>query len=281
MLTVDFGAPATVSVTLLGATDTPANADSMTCTVTMPDGTTTAATVTNPSTGVYVATLASTTQLGEHVAYFVATGTNADTAYRVFTVESAGLFDLDELGTLLDVTADMNRAVLARHAAQGLVRSYCRQNVTRAAYTASLPIEAGPDGFYVVRLPQRPVVAVSSVTVNGTAYTSGTDYSWDGVSDHVRLAYREWSTATFQGPPRAVVVYTAGYVAAPAAVRTVALSVAARVYDNPSGLRSESIDDYSTTRAGSDDDLAGIALTAAEKAALRPYRLTAGSLVLR
>lgn len=279
MLTVDFGAPAIIGIALRGENEALVDASAMTCTVTQPDGTTVAATVTNPSTGIYRATL-TPTQIGDHVAYFVSAGT-VDTAYRVFTVEAAGLFDLDELDSFLDITADATRAVLARHAAQGLIRSHCRQNITRATYTASLPIEAGPDGFYVVRLPQRPVVAVSTVTVNGTAYTSGTDYSWDGVSDHVRLAYREWSTAAFQGEPRAVVAYTAGYVAAPAAVRAVALSVAARAYDNPSGLRSESIDDYSATRAGTDDDLAGITLTAAEKAALKPYRLTAGSLVLR
>ena len=281
MLTVDLGAPAVVGIELRDSTGTLANATGMTCTVTLPDGTTTAATVTNPSTGLYTATLSTTTQVGDHVAYFASSGANTDTAYRVFTVEAAGLFDLDELATLLDVTADATRAVMARHCAHGLIRSYCRQNITRSTYTASLPVEAGSDGYYVVRLPQRPVFAVSSVTVNGTAYTSGTDYSWDGVSDHVRLAYREWSTAAFQGEPRAVVAYTAGYVAAPAAVRAVALSVAARAYDNPSGLRSESIDDYSATRAGTDDDLAGITLTAAEKAALKPYRLTAGSLVLR
>jgi len=281
VLTVDFGAPAVVGIELRDSTGTLVNATGMTCTVTLPDGTTTAATVTNPSTGLYTATLSTTTQVGDHVAYFASSGANTDTAYRVFTVEAAGLFDLDELATLLDVTADATRAVMARHCAHGLIRSYCRQNITRSTYTASLPVEAGSDGYYVVRLPQRPVFAVSSVTVNGTAYTSGTDYSWDGVSDHIRLARLVWTAAAFQGEPRAVVAYTAGYVAAPAAVRAVALSVAARAYDNPSGLRSESIDDYSTTRAGSDDDLAGITLTAAERAALKPYRLTAGSLVLR
>ncbi len=276
----DFGAPATLAIQVRDSTGTLANATGVTCTVTKPDGTTTTLDVTNPSTGVYSATYASPPTVGDYLAYWVATGTNADTMYRGFTVSGPPLFELDELDSFLGLTADATRAELCRQVAQGLVRADLRQNVTRATYASSFPILAGPDGYWRVPLLERPVSAVSSVVVSGDTYVSGTDYTWDGVSPWLRLASRTFSSDVFRDVPRATVTYTGGYLVAPAVIRGVALSVAGRAYSNPAGLRSESIDDYSFTRAGSDDDLAGVSLTATERRALAPYRVVAGSLVL-
>jgi hypothetical protein len=276
----DFGAPATLGIEIRDSTRTLANATAVSCTVTLPDGTTTSLSVTNTATGVYSATYASPPTVGDYLAYWVATGTNADTMYRGFTVSGPPLFELDELDSFLGLTADASRAELCRQVAQGLVRADLRQSVTRATYAASLPIIAGPDGFWRVPLLERPVSAVSSVVVTGDTYVLGTDYTWDGVSPWLRLADRTFSTDPFRDIPRATVTYTGGYLVAPAVIRGVALSVAGRAYSNPAGLRSESIDDYSFTRAGSDDDLAGVSLTATERRALAPYRIVAGSLVL-
>ncbi len=276
----DFGAPATLSIEIRDSTGTLANATAVTCTITLPDGTTTSPSVTNTSTGVYTVTYSTPPTVGDYLAYWVATGTNADTMYRGFTVSGPPLFELDELDSFLGLTADATRAELARQVAQGLVRADLRQNVTRATYAASLPIVAGPDGYWRVPLPERPVTAVSSVVVSGDTYVLGTDYTWDGVSPWLRLADRTFSADPFRDVPRATVTYTAGYLVAPAAIRGVALSVAGRAYLNPGGLRTESIDDYSYTRAGSDDDLAGVSLTATERRSLAPYRVNAGSLVL-
>jgi hypothetical protein len=81
---------------------------------------------------------------------------------------------------------------------------------------------------------------------------------------------------------QAVVTYTAGYSTVPGNVKAVALAVAGRIYDNPQGLRSRQIDDYSETRAGDDDDLAGVSLLPTEERRLRRYRLGAvGSVPVR
>lgn len=276
----DFGAPVTLAIQLRDSTDTLANATSVTCTVTRPDGVTVSLSVTNESTGVYQAIYSTPPTVGDYLAAWESTGTNADTMLRGFTVSGPALFELDEFDSFLGLTADATRAELCRQVAQGLVRADLRQQVTRATYAASCPILPGPDGYWRVPLLERPVLSVGSVVVEGTTYTFGTDYTWDGVSPWLRLAHRTFATDPFIDVPRATVTYTGGYLVAPAVVRGVALSVAGRAYLNPGGLRSESIDDYSFTRAGSDDDLAGVSLTATERRALAPYRIVAGSLVL-
>ena len=191
------------------------------------------------------------------------------------------LFTLSELASYLQKDLDTSSATIAKDSAQAIVRAYCRQEFTSATYTGAV-LRIVPDrSWWRVDLPQRPVTAVSSVAVNGTAYTLGTDYAWDGISSLIRLAQLVYTSAQFQDDPTAVVTYTAWYATIPADVKAVALAVAGRQYDNPRGLRQESVDDYSETRAGSDADLAGTSMLAPERAILDRYRRTTGSLVPR
>lgn len=194
---------------------------------------------------------------------------------------AADLFTLSELASYLQRDLDTATALLAQQGAQKIVRTYCRQDITSATYTAANLAIRAEDTYWRVDLPQRPVSAVTTVSVNGTAYTLGTDYAWNGASAYIRLARLVYTSASFQDEPRATVTYTAGYSTTPEDVKDVALAVAARQYDNPRGLRMESIDDYSGTRAGADDDLAGVSLLAAEKAILDRYRVRSGSVVPR
>lgn len=189
----------------------------------------------------------------------------------------ADLFTVSELASYLQRDVDTSSAALAKDSAQAIVRAWCRQEITQATYTDTVLPIVSLDWTWGVLLPQRPVTAVSSVSVNGTPYTLGVEYAWNGISPWIRLAQRTWTTSSFQDEPTAVVTYTAGYATVPAEVKAVALAVAARQYDNPQGLRQVSIDDYSETRAGADDDLAGVSLLAAERHILKRYRATAGS----
>lgn len=191
----------------------------------------------------------------------------------------ADLFTVSDLAAYLQRDLDTSSATLAKDSAQGLVRAYCRQEITTAVYTdAKLRIDVA-DWSYVVRFPQFPVTAVSSVAVNGVTYVNGTDYAWDGISPRIRLRKIDEAAASFEDFPVATVTYTAGYPTTPPAVKAVALAVAARQYDNPQGLRQVSVDDYSETRAGADDDLAGTSLLAAEKRILDVYKRRVGSVV--
>jgi hypothetical protein len=97
-------------------------------------------------------------------------------------------------------------------------------------------------------LPQIPVTAVDSVTLDGEALT-------EGVTDTAhfkRRGNRLWRTdgwQTYCGQPSdVVVVCTHGFAAGSQDLqlaRAAVLSLAKAGYANPSGVASESIDDYS------------------------------------
>lgn len=173
------------------------------------------------------------------------------------------LFALDELALFLQADIDTAAAALARDLATGLVVDQVGV-VEETDTTIILPVEVDDTGRDSVRVPGAVVTAVTAVEVDGTVLTEGDDWEWLRPLPVVRL-HRCPSTGSHRV---ATVTATIGYPTVPAVVKAVALSVAARAYDNPTGLRSESIDDYSVTRAGSDADLAGLTLTDAERAAL-------------
>jgi hypothetical protein len=180
-----------------------------------------------------------------------------------------------ELAALLKQDVDTASATQALDHASAAVRSWTRQYLEAKTYTGvKLLIE--PIGrTWGVRLPERPVTAVAAVAVNGVTYVQGTDWAWNGLSPWIRLAKRDWTTATFQDDPVATVTYTAGLATIPDEVKGVVLACAAREYNNPTGLRSFSIDDHTEGYAGADTDLAGVSLLPGEKRLLRRYRLNA------
>lgn len=173
-----------------------------------------------------------------------------------------------DLATYLSQTYDSGDASLAQAVTLscGLVTAYTGQLIESATYTHTLLI--GTDR--TIRLPQRPVTAVTSVTIDGTLLTADTDWDWDGVSpsialDGYTLDAEEWT---------AVVVYTAGYASVPADVKAATLSVAAAIYAGAPGVTSESIDDYRVTYETSRG--AG-GLNDYERAILRKYRVRLGN----
>lgn len=173
-----------------------------------------------------------------------------------------------DLATYLSQTYDSGDASLAQAVTLscGLVTAYTGQLIESATYTHTLLIGADR----TIRIPQRPVTAVDSVTIDGTLLTADTDWDWDGVSpsialDGYTLDAEEWT---------AVVVYTAGYAAVPADVKAATLSVAAAIYAGAPGVTSESIDDYRVTYETSRG--AG-GLNDYERAILKKYRVRLGN----
>jgi len=118
-------------------------------------------------------------------------------------------------------------------------------------------------------LPQIPVTAVSSVVLDGTTLTVGTDYLvfgnrlWRSLGWQTNLGWpMDWPLGTWgpngltnwinptSQPSLVVVTCTHGY--APGSqelqlARGAVLSICTGAYANPTGLKSESIDDYSAT----------------------------------
>lgn len=169
-----------------------------------------------------------------------------------------------DLATYLQRDLDSASERLAHDIAKALVEDETGP-ITSASSTVTLPIEK----CGLVHLPARIVTAVTAVQYGGTAAV----YTWEKPFPRIRLSsyLLEVVPFTIDYWPTVDVTFTHGWATVPPLVKAVALSVAARVYDNPSGLRSEQIDDYSATRAGTDDDLAGVSLTETERRTLARY----------
>jgi len=190
----------------------------------------------------------------------------------------ADLVTTAELAAYLQRTLDATSSALAVTSASAMVRTHCGQQLTAQTYTSvSLPVLGGPRG-YRVRIPQRPVTAVTSIAIYGKTLVDGTDYAWDGATPAIDVAAIPSVFFTFAAAPRAVVTYTAGYSAVPADVKAVTLSIAGRLYDNPRGIRTRVIGDYQETLSGTDDMIASRKLSHAEKVLLSKYRISAGSI---
>ena len=168
--------------------------------------------------------------------------------------------------TIQELSAYVNRTIaqddptaeLALSLASDAVRAYCRQDISQATTTE---VVQGP-GSSLLMLSQTPVTEVSEVTVDGTvipetAYATtafGALYRtrghWPGVFSSI------------------AVTYTHGWSEIPGPVKAATLSVAARIYDSPAGVKQETIGAYSVTYTN------GVpSLLDSETASLDPYRL--------
>lgn len=146
-----------------------------------------------------------------------------------------------------------------------------------------------------IRLPQRPVVSVSSVTITpqgGTEMLIGDDTYYVEGDELVRASFpiryqqffADW-TRGWLGPLFTItVVYTHGYAAdaIPAAVKTACLEMVTRVWVNPGSVARETVGDTSTVYDNMRFSPSGLFMTDAEKAAVnRSVRRLAGTITLR
>lgn len=180
------------------------------------------------------------------------------------------LFELTDLAGYLQSDLDTATATICRDIAAGVIAGYTRQRIEEADHTHTVEVSPG----LVATLPQRPVTAVDTVTVDGVQLADD-GWSWDGIGPWLVLAEPPTTTWT------ATVAYTAGYATVPADVRAVALAAAGRAYSNSLGVRSEAIDDYSVTYAGGGDTIATVGLLPAEAAILDRYRAMVAAVRLR
>lgn len=181
---------------------------------------------------------------------------------------------LDDLEAFMqtDLTAD---AQLYLDAAQEIVRGYLGQDITFVADDEEIH-----DGRWRlrVRLRQRPVRDVTSVTVDGTELNPDTEYRLDGAiitkTDEVPFTV---------GTDNIVVVYDHGWdvpgtsdveFPVPADIRLVTLSIARRAFQNAGAtdgtLSGETIGNYSYTRDAATTSQQG-SLLLAESAVLDRY----------
>lgn len=153
-----------------------------------------------------------------------------------------------------EVPADVAEFALA--VASAKVRTYTRQTISLVVDDA---VDLGPTYSDELRLPQRPVLSVSSIEVDGVVLDSGS-YRLRG---DVLVSRCGWSAG-------AVVTYTHGWDPIPDDVAGVVADLAKVGVTNPGMLRSLAIDDYTETYAT--EAINSATLTASQKADLGPYR---------
>ncbi|MFF0277451.1 hypothetical protein [Streptomyces sp. NPDC004330] len=198
---------------------------------------------------------------------------------------------LPPLASVADLAAMLNRTFTAAQEAQAqalldqassIVRSYLRQDITRATTTDTFtlrradPVQHRCGG--VVTLPQRPVVDIVSVSVNGTATS---DWWQDG--NDLLLRSPAWThPPAAHAPPQVEVTYTHGWDRVPGDITAIVMQAATRVMVNPSGIRSETVGGESVTYlVPSTGEFLGVLLSRTEMKALDRYRRTSGTVAVR
>jgi hypothetical protein len=172
-----------------------------------------------------------------------------------------------DLATYLQTDIDTASATLALELAAGAVKETCGWNVLQETVTGQLLTPSGS----MVTIPTRYLTALT-LTDAGVPLMQGNTMLWSANGLILRKAYNGMIDYPFFTP--VVATYTHGYPAAvlPQIIRGVSLAVAARVYDNPQGNRSQSVgQDQEVKSPGGANSFIGAFLTDEERAALTPY----------
>lgn len=153
-----------------------------------------------------------------------------------------------------DDTLNSPRGDLLLQMASAVIRNHCRQTLDLVEDDA---VELRGTTARRLLLPERPVVSVASVTLDGETVAA---------TEYTKVRDGLWRTAGWGGRDQLVTVtYTHGFGPGSAALGTIeaiCLQVAARAAANPQSLDSYGADGVSLSFGG------GVALTSAEQAIL-------------
>jgi hypothetical protein len=244
-MTYDLGDVVPLGITITDSTGANANASAVTCTITLPDGTTSTGSVTNPSTGLYNCDF-SPTQVGRHTVRWLATGTNASAYTDEFNVRDyaeLGIVGLAEVKAHLNIpTTDTTLDEELRRiidAASDLAESYVGQVLGRRTLTNEL--YDGNNEFIRLRNPK--AISVTSVYENGALLNSG-QYVLDPTGQrlyrigsgtlYATNSYGYWSG----GMNNVQVTYVAGWVNPPSAAKQGVLEIIRHLWQTQRGSMS-------------------------------------------
>ena len=229
-------------------------ADTVTCTITLPDGTTTSPTDTSPATGTYTISYIPT-QVGTHYVRWVVESIGSvadeDDVYEdSFTVSASTntFISLAEAKSFLNVqdTADDDELLVYLETACNLAELVADRTFSRTTYVDTIGANGSESTLH---LNHRPVISVTTVTERGTTLTSGTDYAYDPNYGHVYRMAGTYERATWAAGTRSnVVTYVAGYAIIPPAVRSATLTILRHLWDTqrtrPGSGRPARSDEY-------------------------------------
>lgn len=179
-----------------------------------------------------------------------------------------------DLAALMQADVTDEAAQLAVSLASGIIRRWCRQDITRVTNDVVTLRILEPSEL---KLPQRPVVSVGQVRIGNLVLRD-----WVLSGDRL-LRNGGWHglpvTTMYPDPGLVEVTYTHGWEDVPDDVRAVCLDLASMTLTNPAGLREVAIDDYRRVFAA--ETLGAGTLSAAHKEMLGEYRQRIGTVELR
>jgi hypothetical protein len=244
-MTYDLGDIVPLGITITDSTGANANASAVTCTITLPDGTSSTGSVTNPSTGLYNCDF-SPAQVGRYAVRWLATGTNASAYTDEFTVRDfadLGIVGLDETKQHLNIpTTDSTSDEELRQiidAASDLCEQYVGIILGRRTYTSEL-YDGNTDAL---RLRNPKAISITSVYENGALLDSSA-YVLDPTGQrlyrvgsgtlYATNSYGYWSG----GMNNISVTYVAGFTNPPASAKQGVLEVIRHLWQTQRGSMS-------------------------------------------
>ncbi|MEL7994308.1 hypothetical protein AAG656_28815 [Streptomyces albidoflavus] len=195
------------------------------------------------------------------------------------------LVTVAELAALLGRTftpAQETQAQALLDQASSVVRAYVRQDLTRATSTLTVSMRRADPVLHrcggLVTLPQRPVVDVASVSVDGVS-----TQDWWQEGQEILLRSGSWSSPpTAHRPPQVAVTYTHGFDPVPGDIKAIVAQAANRVMVNPGAVRSETVGGESVTYLiPATGEALGVLLSRTEQRVLDRYRRTSGTVQVR
>lgn len=222
MAVYDLGDVVALGVKITDGNGNLANATTVVCTITLPDGSTATPTVVNSATGVYDIDY-TPTMYGRYAVRWVATGTNASAYADEFSVRDftdLGIVSLDEVKAHLNIATDNHDEELRRFidAATDLCENYVGSVLGRKTFVS----EKYDGNTDIIRIRNPRVISITSVYENGVLLTDK-DYMVDYTGQRlIRLAsgtlnVPNWYGVWAPGVQNIVVTYVSGFVISPPA----------------------------------------------------------------
>ena len=247
--TFDLGDQVPLAVEILNADGNPANAGSVTLTITEPDGATSTPLVSNPSAGNYSAVFTPTIP-GRYLVDWVATGANAAANRDIFTVadpDEMPVISLDEAKSHLNITTDANDDELRRVIR---VASKAGEYHTGRVFGRRTVSERLSGGFSQLALSHAPVLSITQIRENGTIVPASGYVLSSGTGGVVTRLSGYQFMAWHPGAYNLQVTYVAGYERQPEPDRQGALELVRHLWSTQRGtVRMMADDEWSPTMA--------------------------------
>ena len=236
--------------------------------------------------GSYLATLTAPETAGDYFAFFDEGSVSpATTAFDRITVAQPVTFaSVDELAARLGIafdTDERDRAQTLLQIATGLIQDEAEGQLIVLVENDTITMPGRNDE--VIVLPQRPVVSVSSVILDGDVLAEGVNWYLDDAG-----AIRRLTMPTVLGAMDAIfdaplgqfigfgypyqtlqITYTHGYATIPNLYKAICLEAVVRVWVNPGSVARATIGDTSTVYDNNRFSPTGLMLTDDERRAIR------------